>query len=245
MKAAVIQSNYIPWRGYFDIMHDADVFVFYDDVQYTVNDWRNRNRVKTANGVVWLTIPVGDQNNRRVCDVEIHDRTWARKHWMTIEQSYSRAPAFVRYADFFRSIYSQPWTSLSVLNQTTIRAIAADLLGIRTQILDSRDFELQGKGSDRLLMLLQQIGATDYVSGPAAKNYLDAELYAQRGVQVHWKDYNHYPEYPQLHGDYIPNLSIVDLLMNCGERAADYLWGYRGTHGSVATQGHQVDGREP
>ena len=245
MKAAVIQSNYIPWRGYFDIMHDADVFVFYDDVQYTVNDWRNRNRVKTANGVVWLTIPVGDQNNRRICDVEIHDRAWARKHWMTIEQSYSRAPAFVRYVDFFRSIYSQPWTSLSVLNQTTIRAIAADLLGIRTQILDSRDFELQGKGSDRLLMLLQQIGATDYVSGPAAKNYLDAELYAQRGVQVHWKDYNHYPEYPQLHGDYIPNLSIVDLLMNCGERAADYLWGYRGTHGSVATQGHQVDGREP
>jgi len=245
MKAAVIQSNYIPWRGYFDIMHDADVFVFYDDVQYTVNDWRNRNRVKTANGVVWLTIPVGDQNNRRICDVEIHDRAWARKHWMTIEQSYSRAPAFVRYVDFFRSIYSQPWTSLSVLNQTTIRAIAADLLGIRTQILDSRDFELQGKGSDRLLMLLQQIGATDYVSGPAAKNYLDAELYAQSGVRVHWKDYNHYPEYPQLHGDFIPNLSIVDLLMNCGERAADYLWGSRDTHGSVATQGHQVDGREP
>ncbi len=88
MKAAVIQSNYMPWRGYFDIMHDADVFVFYDDVQYTVNDWRNRNRVKTANGVVWLTIPVGDQNDRRICDVEIRDRAWARKHWMTIEQSY-------------------------------------------------------------------------------------------------------------------------------------------------------------
>ena len=90
-----------------------------------------------------------------------------------------------------------------------------------------------------------RLGATDYVSGPAAKNYLDAELYAQSGVRVHWKDYNHYPEYPQLHGDYIPNLSIVDLLMNCGERAADYLWGYRGTHGSVAAQRHQVDGREP
>ena len=245
MKAAVIQSNYIPWRGYFDIMHDADVFVFYDDVQYTVNDWRNRNRLKTANGVVWLTIPVGDQNNRRICDVELRDRTWARKHWMTIEQSYSRAPAFPRYADFFRNIYSRSWTSLSVLNQTTIRAIAADLLGIRTQFLDSRNFELHGKGSDRLLMLLQQLGATDYISGPAAKAYLDAEHYARSGVRVHWKDYNHYPEYPQLHGAYIPNLSIVDLLMNCGERAADYLWGYRDTHGSVAAHGHHVDRREP
>ena len=244
MKAAVIQSNYIPWRGYFDIMHDADVFVFYDDVQYTVNDWRNRNKVKTANGVVWLTIPVGDQNNRRICDVELRDQSWARKHWMTIEQSYSRAPGFSRYADFFRSIYSQPWTSLSVLNQTTIRAIAADLLGIRTRIVDSRDFELQGKGSDRLLMLLQRLGATDYVSGPAAKSYLDAELYARHGVRVHWKDYNHYPEYPQLHGAYTPNLSIVDLLMNCGERAAHYLWGYRDTHGSVAATGHQVDRSE-
>jgi hypothetical protein len=231
MRAAVIQSNYIPWRGYFDIMHDADVFVFYDDVQYTVNDWRNRNRVKTANGAVWLTIPVGDQNNRRICDVEIRDQSWARRHWMTIEQSYSRAPAFPRYADFFKSIYSQPWTSLSVLNQTTIKAIAGDLLGIRTRILDSRDFELHGKGSDRLLVLLKQLGATDYISGPAAKSYLDAELYARNGVRVHWKDYNHYPEYPQLHGTYTPNLSIVDLLMNCGDRSAEYLWGYRETQG--------------
>jgi hypothetical protein len=245
MKAAVIQSNYIPWRGYFDIMHDADVFVFYDDVQYTVNDWRNRNRVKTANGVVWLTIPVGDQNDRRICDVELRDRAWARKHWMTIEQSYSRAPAFRLYADFFKGIYSQQWTSLSVLNQTTIKAIATELLGIKTQIVDSRDFDLQGKGSDRLLLLLQRLGATDYISGPRAKSYLDADSYANSGVRVHWKDYNHYPEYPQLHGSYTPDLSIVDLLMNCGERAADYLWGYREAQSSVAVQGNQVDGREP
>jgi hypothetical protein len=241
MKAAVIQSNYMPWRGYFDIMHDADVFVFYDDVQYTVNDWRNRNRVKAANGVVWLTIPVGDQNDRRICDVEIRDRAWARKHWMTIEQSYSRAPGFALYADFFRNIYSQPWTSLSVLNHTTIKAIATDLLGIQTQMLDSRDFDLQGKGSDRLLMLLQRLGATDYISGPRAKSYLDAESYARSGVRVLWKDYNHYPEYPQLHGAFTPNLSIIDLLMNCGERARDYVWGHRDASASVAGHGHDVE----
>ena len=235
MKVAVIQSNYIPWRGYFDIMHDADVFVFYDDVQYTVNDWRNRNRVKTSNGVVWLTIPVGDQNDRRICDVVIRDQTWSRRHWMTIEQSYRSAPGFARYGDFFRSIYTRSWESLSELNQTLIRAIAGDLLGIRTQILDSRDFDLQGKGSDRLLMLLQKMGATDYISGPSARSYLGVESYARNGVHVHWKDYSSYPQYPQLHGAYAPDLSIVDLLMNCGEDAPRYIWGYRGASASEAS----------
>jgi len=227
MKVAVIQSNYIPWRGYFDIIHDADVFVFYDDVQYTVNDWRNRNRVKTANGVVWLTIPVGNQNDRRICDVDIRDRSWTRKHWMTIEQSYQGASGFARYGDFFRSFYARTWESLSVLNQTMTRAIATDILGIRTPFLDSRDYDLSGRGSERLLQLLQRLGATDYVSGPSAQAYLDAESYARHGVRVHWKDYSSYPEYPQLHGAFAPNLSIVDLLMNCGDDAPRYIWGFR------------------
>jgi len=225
MKAAVIQSNYIPWRGYFDIIHDADVFVFYDDVQYTVNDWRNRNRVKTPNGVSWLTIPIGNQNERRICDVEIRDRAWARKHWMTIEQSYRRAPGFARYGEFFRGIYSQAWESLSVLNQTLIRTIATELLDIRTEMRDSREFDLHGTRGDRLLTLLQQVGATDYVSGPAAKHYIDVDTFARAGVRLHWKDYSSYPEYPQLHGPFMPDLSVVDLLMNCGDRAKDYIWG--------------------
>jgi hypothetical protein len=227
MRAAVIQSNYIPWRGYFDIMHDADVFVFYDDVQYTVNDWRNRNRIKTANGVVWLTIPTGNQNDRRICDVTIRDQSWARKHWTTIEQSYRRAAGFARYGDFFRGFYGRSWESLSVLNQTMIRAIAIDLLGIRAHFLDSRDYDLSGKGSERLLTLLQRLGVTDYISGPSAKAYLDADAYARCGVRVHWKDYSHYPEYPQLHGAFAPSLSVVDLLMNCGDDAPQYIWGYR------------------
>lgn len=227
MRVAVVQSNYIPWRGYFDLIHDAEVFVFYDDVQYTVNDWRNRNKVKTANGVVWLTIPVGNQNERRICDVELRDRGWARKHWMTLEQAYRRAPGFATYGEVFRDIYAQPWTSLSHLNQTMTRRIARDLLGIRTEMRDSREFDLAGARGDRLLSLLRQMGATDYISGPAAKNYLDVETYARAGITVHWKDYSAYPEYPQLHGAYEPSLSIVDLLMNCGERASHYLWGYR------------------
>jgi hypothetical protein len=162
---------------------------------------------------------------------------------MTIEQSYRRAPGFASYGDFFRDIYAQPWESLSALNQTLIRAIAIDLLGIRTQILDSRDFNLQGKGGDRLLMLLQRLGATDYISGPAAKSYLDVDTYARAGVRVHWKDYSTYPEYPQLHGGYAPGLSVVDLLMNCGQRAADCIWGYRGASASTAAPSAEGDER--
>ena len=227
MTAAVLQSNYIPWRGYFDLIHDADVFVFYDDVQYTVNDWRNRNRVKTANGVVWLTIPVGNQNDRRICDVELRDRSWQRKHWMTIEQSYKRAPHFGRYEAFFRGVYEREWTSLSELNQSLITSISRQLLGITTDFRDSREFVLEHAKSDRLLSLLQQIGATRYISGPAAKAYLDVEAYAKAGITVLWKDYSTYPPYPQPHGDFASDVSIVDTLMCCGENAPGYVWGYR------------------
>ena len=224
LTAAVLQSNYIPWRGYFDLIHDADVFVFYDDVQYTVNDWRNRNRVKTANGVVWLTIPVGNQNDRRICDVEIRDQSWTRKHWMTIEQSYRKAPHFAQYEPFFRAVYDRAWTSLSELNQTVIKSIAGDLLGITTTFRDSREFVLEHAKSDRLLSLLQQLGATRYISGPAAKAYLDVDAYARAGITVEWKDYGSYPAYPQLHGDFVPDVSIVDTLMCCGDRTPEFIW---------------------
>jgi len=227
MNVAVLQSSYIPWRGYFDLIHDADVFVFYDDVQYTVNDWRNRNRIKTANGVVWLTIPVGNQNDRRICDVELKDSSWMRKHWMTIEQSYGRAPHFADVAGFLRDVYARVWPSLSDLNQTLTKTIARDWLGIGTEFRDSREFALDGSKSDRLLSLLQQLGATQYISGPAAKAYLDVAAYERAGISVTWKDYPTYPEYAQLHGPFVPDVSIVDLLMCCGDTAPDYIWGHR------------------
>ena len=227
MRVAVLQSNYLPWRGYFDIIHDVDVFVFYDDVQYTVNDWRNRNRVKTANGPVWLTVPVGNQNDRRICDVELRDPSWARKHWRTIEQSYSRAPHFSMVSDFLRETYARSWTSLSELNQTLIKTIAGDFLGIRTTFRDSREFRVDGQKSDRLLSLLTELGATEYVSGPAAQNYLDVDVYRQAGITVEWKDYSTYPEYPQLHGAFVPNVSVVDLLVSCGPSSPAYVWEYR------------------
>lgn len=230
LTVAVIQSNYLPWRGYFDVIHDTDVFIFYDDVQYTTNDWRNRNRIKTANGPVWLTVPVGNQNDRRICDVELREQGWARKHWRTIEQAYRGTPGFARYGGYFRDVYARRWTSLSELNHSLIRTIAGDFLGITTELRDVRDYDLSGAKGDRLLDLLIQVGATDYVSGPAARAYLDAEAFEAAGIRVHWKDYSLYPEYPQRHGPYDPNVSIVDLLMNCGERAPEFIWGRRGGH---------------
>lgn len=227
MRAAVVQSNYLPWRGYFDLIRDADVFVFYDDVQYTVNDWRNRNRVKTANGVIWITIPVGKQNDRRICDVALRDASWARRHRMTIEQAYRNAPHFDWCIDFFREVYSRSWTSLSELNQTLVKTISSDLLGIRTEFRDSREFSPRGRGSERLLGLLTELGATDYVSGPSAREYIDAEAFAAAGIDLEWKDYGTYPEYLQLHGAFVPDVSIVDLLMSCGDHAPFYIWGYR------------------
>jgi hypothetical protein len=227
LKVAVIQSNYLPWRGYFDLIHDVDVFVFYDDVQYTTNDWRNRNRVKTANGPAWLTVPVGNQNDRRICDVEIRDRSWTRKHWLTIEQSYRKTPGFALYGEYFRRVFQQEWTSLSTLNQSLIRGIATDFLQVTTEFRDVRDYALAGTRADRLLDLLKQIGATDYFSGPSARTYLDEQAYLAEGIRVHWKDYSTYPQYPQLYGAYEPNVSIVDLLMNCGTEAPRFIWGYR------------------
>ena len=227
MRVAVLQSNYLPWRGYFDIIHDVDVFVFYDDVQYTVNDWRNRNRIKTANGPVWLTVPVGNQNDRRICDVGLRDQSWARKHWRTIEQAYGRAPHFAMVADFLRPIYERPWASLSELNHTLVKGIATDFLGIRTTFRDSREFQLDGQKSDRLLHLLTELGATEYVSGPSARDYLDVAAYQRAGITVEWKDYSTYPEYPQLHGTFVPNVSIVDLLVSCGPTSPSCIWGYR------------------
>jgi hypothetical protein len=227
MKVAVLQSNYLPWRGYFDIIHDVDTFVFYDDVQYTVNDWRNRNRIKTANGPVWITVPVGNQNDRRICDVELRDESWPRKHWRTIEQAYARAPHFGPIADFLRGVYTTRWPSLSDLNQTLVKAIAGEFLGIRTQFRDSREFRPDGRKGDRLLNLLTEIGATEYVSGPAARHYLDLDAYRDAGINVVWKDYDSYPEYSQLHGPFVPNVSIVDLLANCGPASPFYIWEYR------------------
>lgn len=225
---AVLQSNYIPWKGYFDIIHDVDTFVFYDDLQYTKNDWRNRNKIKVANGLQWLTIPVGTDKNRLICEVELVDSGWQKKHWETIRQQYGRCPHFTRYRPFFEAIYlGNIWRNLSDLNQHLIRGISTELLGIDTVFQDSRQFKLSGQKLERLLDLIGQTGASDYISGPAAREYIDEQRFAELEVDLIWKSYAGYPAYRQLHPPFEHGVSILDLLFNEGPDTPWYIWGWR------------------
>jgi hypothetical protein len=225
---AVVQSNYLPWKGYFDLIHDVDLFVFYDDVQFTKNDWRNRNRVKTASGVRWLTVPVGAHIHRMICEVEIHGHAWQTRHWQTLSQSYSKAPCFGRYRPFFEEVYlGRTWDNLSHLNQYLVTAIARDLLGVQAEFADSRAYAPAGQGSERLLGLLTKLGTRTYVSGPSARAYLDEAAFARAGVEVRYKSYEGYPEYPQLHPPFEHRVSILDTLFHLGPEAPRYIWDWR------------------
>jgi hypothetical protein len=229
-RLAILQSNYIPWKGYFDIIHDVDLFLFYDDVQYTKNDWRNRNRIKTANGPTWLTIPTGSDLNRLVCEVPLPDMRWAQKHWKSLQQAYSAAPHFKRYESFLRDVYlGKQWQGLSELNQFVITSIARDHLGISTSFADSRDYPTQGRKLDRLMDLIARVGPETYVSGPSARDYIDPSRFEDLGVELVYKSYDGYPEYPQRHPPFDHAVSILDLLFNVGPDAPAYIWGWRET----------------
>lgn len=228
LRVAVLQSNYLPWKGYFDIVHDVDLFVFYDDVQFTKRDWRNRNKVKTSQGTAWLTVPVAYSDRRNIDEVRIPDPTWQRKHWQTLLQTYGKAPHFARYRAYFESVYlGQRWESLSELNQSLIRHIATEFLGCSTRFARSSDFGSEGARQDRLLDLLQRTGATWYLSGPAAQSYIEPERFEQAGIELAWKDYRGYPEYPQRFPPFEHGVTVLDLLFQCGPDAPQYIWGWR------------------
>ncbi len=222
-RVAILQSNYVPWRGYFDLVASVDEFIFYDDVQYTKGDWRNRNRIKTAQGVKWLTVPVGADQNRLICDVAIPDPETGRAHWSTLERAYSCAPHFHRVAEWLEPYYKTPWYSLSVVNRDIAAAICG-YLGVETKLSSSTDFGVAGDRSGRLLELCRAAGAEVYVSGPAARAYLDTALFETAGLEVCWFDYSGYPEYTQQWGGpFAPNVSMLDLLFNEGEAAPRFM----------------------
>ena len=224
-KVAVLQSNYIPWKGYFDIIHDVDEFIFYDEVQFTKNDWRNRNRISTPSGIQWLTIPTTGSIKQSIDEVETSGSQWQHKHFNSLVTYYSKAPYFHLYRNFLEDFYlKNTWTNLSELNRYLIMHISKDFLGITTEFTNSRDYESHGSGHEKLLSLLISAQAEYYVSGPAAKSYIHAEDYEKAGIELHWKDYSSYPEYPQLHKPFCHNVSILDLLFNTGPEAPRYIW---------------------
>jgi hypothetical protein len=223
-KVAILQSNYIPWKGYFDLIAAVDEFILYDDMQYTRRDWRNRNRIKTPQGIQWLTVPVRNKGryNQRIRDTEIDGRSWAENHWKNLVRCYGRAPFFREVAALLEPFYRRPYDLLSILNRELIEFVCG-YLGIATRISDCSDYRLIDGQSERLADLCRQAGGTEYLTGPAAKSYLDESAFAARGVTVSWFDYAGYPEYPQLWGEFNHAVTVLDLLFNCGKEAPRYM----------------------
>lgn len=222
-KVAILQSNYIPWKGYFDLIGCVDEFILYDDMQFTKNDWRNRNQIKTPSGLQWLSVPVGQDIRRRIKDVEILSHDWQIKHWKSLCANYVRAKNFKVIAEWLEPIYvAELHTNLTQLNRRLIEAVCV-YLDISTVIKNSWDYELSEGKTERLVNLCRQAEATVYLSGPAAKSYLDETLFASAGIQVEWSDYIGYPKYPQLWGEFTHGVTILDLLFNCGAESAQYM----------------------
>ena len=228
MKVVILQPSYIPWRGYFHQIALADIFVFYDDVKYDKNGWRNRNRIKAPGGSQWLTIPVLtahlEQDQIPINQIKIDSsRNWAKKHWNALVTSYHKAPFFQEIAPLLEQAYD---SKADLLSQFTIplTIMLARRLGIeKTQFLQSSSIlGVTGKKTDRLISILNHLGATEYLSGPSAKNYLEEEKFRSNGIQLKYMTYN-YPEYPQLYPPYESNLSILDLMFMTGSDALKYI----------------------
>jgi hypothetical protein len=231
-KTVVItQSNYLPWRGYFDLLRSADDVILLDSVQYTRRDWRNRNQIKTAQGLMWLTIPaeVTGHFHQAVDETRIANAGWAERHIRTIELAYGRAAHYDAVAPWLfsllRRVAAEPL--LTNVNEHLLRAFCGRL-GIAVPIrrcseVLARELLRAMQPTERLVAIAKALGATRYFSGPAARAYLDVDLFASAGIEVVWMTYDHYPEYPQLWGEFEPHVSIVDLLLNTGADAPRYL----------------------
>lgn len=224
-KIAIVQSNYIPWKGYFDLIAAVDEFILYDDMQYTRRDWRNRNQIKTSQGVQWLTIPVfvKGKYHQKIRETEIDGTGWAAAHWKALLQNYRRAPHFTEVAEWLEPLYlHETFTHISQLNRSFIEAIC-NYLAIKTVIANSWEYKLFGDKTERLADLCVQAGGNEYISGPSANGYLEEKIFADMEIKVTWFDYADYPEYPQLWGEFSHGVTILDLLFNCGKDSSRYM----------------------
>lgn len=229
MKCVILQPSYIPWRGYFDQIKRSDLFIFYDDVQYDKRGWRNRNQIKTANGKQWLTIPVHSHGAQTqhilIKDVLVSydsNSLWNSDHLKAIYHAYARAPYFKEIISILEPFYQKkPVLLADFIIDITITI--ANYMGITsTKFMRSSKLNAQGAKTDRLIDILQKVGATHYLSGPSAKNYMEIEKFASLGIKLEYIEYN-YPNYTQLYPPFDQNVSIVDLLMMTGKKSIDYI----------------------
>jgi hypothetical protein len=229
-RVAILQSSYIPWKGYFDIINSVDEFILYDDVQFTRRDWRNRNRIKTPQGVRWLTIPVQTKGQylQRIDETLVSDPGWARSHWSAFLQSYSAAPFFAGYRPFFEELFlTCTETRLSSINRRFLEAVC-EVLGIATRLSWSTEYSAHGSKTERLVSLCAAAGATSYLSGPSARDYIEDEQFQRAGIELSYMDYSGYPEYTQLYPPFEHGVTILDLIFNAGDKAPDYMKSFSG-----------------
>jgi len=207
------------------MLHLSDEFILFDDMQYTRRDWRNRNVIKSPSRLTWLTIPVAVKGRyfQSIKETVVSDQSWNEWHWKTIVHCYSRAPCFAQYKGLLEDLYlGTSETHLSLINYRFLQALGA-LLGINTKITWSMSYQLVGEKTERLVGLCEQAQATEYLTGPAAKTYLDEDAFARRGIRVKYMDYSGYPEYGQLYPPFEPKVSILDLILNEGPNACKFM----------------------
>ena len=224
MKLIITQSNYIPWKGFFDSMNQVDKIVLYDDMQFTKRDWRNRNLIKTPNGLKWLTIPVEVKGKfyQKINETTISDKSWNIKHLNILKENYKKAASYKEVIDWVEGLYENcQFELLSEVNEYFIKNINI-YLGINTEILRSESFSLKEGKTERLIGICKDLNAKEYYSGPAAQNYMEEELFEKASIKLNYFDYSDYKEYPQLHGDFVHGVSILDLIFNLGEKSLEY-----------------------
>ena len=221
-KIAILQSNYIPWKGYFDLISKVDEFIIYDEVQFTKNDWRNRNKIKTPKGLEWITIPVSQNIRRKIKDVVISSK-WQNKHWKTLQANYSKAKYFKEISEWLEPLYlEKDYKYLSEVNIIFIKKIC-QYLQINTKIENSSNYKQINGQSENLVNICIQSGAKEYISGPSAKNYIIEKLFEDKKIKLTWFNYGSYEKYEQLWGQFAHNVSILDLLFNLGESSRNYI----------------------
>lgn len=238
-RVAILQSNYIPWKGYFDMIDSVDEFILYDDVQYTKRDWRNRNQIKTPtpDRKTWLTIPVNvsGKYEQKIRETLISSEGWSKEHWKTLQHTYAKAPYFKEVKPWLDDLYGRvPFPSLSEVNYHFISAIC-EYLGITSKLSWSSDYTLDDGKNERLIGLCLQAGATTYLSGPAAQDYMDVSQFNASGLAVEWMSYKGYPEYPQLYGEFEHGVTVLDVIFNTGKDARQYI--KKQTQAQTVTEG--------
>jgi len=227
MIIGILQPGYLPWLGFFEQMYKSDVFVIYDDVQYDKEGWRNRNRIKTANGVQWMTVPVLFKlsANPMITEIKIDNKVnWRRKHLASIRQNYSSSPYYKDYIELFEDAYSRNWGFLIDLDMFLIRGLNKNLGMEDKKIVQSSTLNIKGDRMERLINLCKFFEADTFYEGISGKNYIEGDLFRQNGIRIEYQNYRH-PVYRQLFGEFVPYLSVVDILFNHGKESLAIITG--------------------